>query len=152
MVGAAFFGVQYLQKSGITGDITNTENNEKVESPKTPSTKGSDDVIDIAVVTWGGYAGGQYFNEGFDASEKSRFYKEYGIKVKFHVLDDPDASLAAWKKGDIDVHWYTMDAFPTIYEGLKDYNPVALMASRLVARRRCGSGQPDHQKCIRSER
>ena len=27
----------------------------------------SDDVIKVGVVTWGGYAGGQYFNEGFEA-------------------------------------------------------------------------------------
>jgi len=88
--------------------------------------KNDDDVIKIGVVTWGGYAGGQYFNEGFKANEESRFYKDYGIKVEFVLNDDVDASLNAWKKGDIDLHWYTIDAFPTIAGGLKDYDPVVL--------------------------
>ncbi len=93
------------------------------------SNKGSssdDDVIKIGVVTWGGYAGGQYYNEGFKFSQQSRFYKDHGIKVEFVLNDDVDASLNAWKKGDIDLHWYTIDAFPTIAGGLKDFDPVVL--------------------------
>jgi len=82
-----------------------------------------DGTFKIGVVTWGGYAGGQYFNEGFDASEKSRFYKDYGFKVKFEVLDDFDASRAAWKAGDIDLLWATIDAFPTEVDGLKSFEP-----------------------------
>ena len=128
IVGGVFAGVQYLKSNGVLDSIAgDLDNNTKTERPKTNnSNSGDDDVIDIAVVTWGGYAGGQYFNEGFDASEQSRYYKDYGIKVKFHVLDDPEASLAAWKNGEIDVHWYTIDAFPTILEGLQDFDPVAL--------------------------
>ncbi len=120
VVGAAAFGIRYLQKSGAFNNVSNNSS----DSTTTPGK--DDDVIDVAVVTWGGYAGGQYFNEGFKASEKSRFYKEYGIKVDFKVLDDVDASLAAWKNGEIDVHWYTVDAFPTILSGLKDFDPVIL--------------------------
>jgi len=87
---------------------------------------GEDRPIRIGVVTWGGYAGGQYFNEGFAANKNSRFYKDYGFPVEFKVLDDVDASLAAWKRDEIDLHWYTIDAFPTIVNGLKDFDPVVL--------------------------
>lgn len=125
VVGAAVFGIRYLQNNGVLDSIANEVDGGETSTTTTDTRRG-EDVIDVAVVTWGGYAGGQYFNEGFDASERSRFYKDYGIKVKFHVLDDPDASLAAWKNGEIDVHWYTMDAFPTIIGGLSDYDPVAL--------------------------
>jgi len=82
-----------------------------------------DDVIDIGVVTWGGYAGGQYFNEGFEANTQSRFYKDYGFKVNFEVLDDFDASRDAFKSGEVDLLWATIDAFPTEVEGLSEYQP-----------------------------
>ncbi|MGB3547844.1 MAG: phosphate ABC transporter substrate-binding/OmpA family protein [Saprospiraceae bacterium] len=88
--------------------------------------KSNNDAIRVGVVTWGGYAGGQYFNEGFAASAESRFKKEYGIDVEFVLNDDVVSSLAAFKNGDIDVHWYTIDAFPTILSDLSAYNPVVL--------------------------
>jgi len=83
----------------------------------------SDDVINIGVVTWGGYAGGQYFNEGFEANEESRFYKDYGFKVNFQVLDDFEASRDAFKNGKVDLLWATIDALPTEMEGLGQYDP-----------------------------
>ncbi len=127
VVGGVFFGGRYLLNKGYLGDVgqdgsQSGENNDR-------SSSGDGDAIRVGVVTWGGYAGGQYFNEGFAASEKSRFYKDYGIKVEFRVLDDFDASLNAWKSGDIDLHWYTIDAFPTIANGLKDFDPVVLWQS-----------------------
>ena len=131
VVGIAFFGLQYLVKSGILGDGAgnneSTSNNSNTNvSPRNQGKYDDDEVIKVAVVTWGGYAGGQYFNEGFQASKQSRFYKDYGILVEFEVLDDVEASLAAWKNGEIDLHWYTIDAFPTIVEGLSDFDPVVL--------------------------
>jgi len=62
-------------------------------------------------------------NEGFKANTNSRFYKDYGFKVEFKVLDDFDASRAAWKSGDVDLLWATIDAFPTEVEGLQRFEP-----------------------------
>ena len=84
---------------------------------------GDDETINIGVVTWGGYAGGQYFNRGFDANETSRYFQEYGFKVDFEVIDDFDASREAFKNGSIDLMWATIDAFPTEANGLADYEP-----------------------------
>ena len=88
------------------------------------SSSSDDDVIKIGVVTWGGYAGGQYFNEGFDANTKSRFFKEYGFKVEFKVLDDFEASRNAFRADEVNLLWATIDAFPTEVNGLKDFDPV----------------------------
>jgi NitT/TauT family transport system substrate-binding protein len=127
-----FFGFQYLMNQGIIGggDGGSTAGTER----KSESSGGffgggssdSGDPIKIGVVTWGGYAGGQYFNEGFKANAKSRFKKEYGLDVEFVLNDDVDASLNAWKSDEIDLHWYTIDAFPTILPGLADFDPVVL--------------------------
>lgn len=124
VVAAAFFGIRYAMDSGLISNSgsNNTENNYGSSS----SSSSNGDAIRIGVVTWGGYAGGQYFNEGFAANAASRFSKEYGIDVEFVLNDDVDASLNAWKAGDIDLHWYTIDAFPTILPGLEAFDPVAL--------------------------
>lgn len=79
--------------------------------------------IRFGVVTWGGYAGGQYFNEGFKASKESRFYTEYGIPVEFVVLDDFNASREALKSDEIDAVWVTADAYPTEVSSMKEFNP-----------------------------
>lgn len=123
IVGAIVFGFNYLTRQGLIGKgrIKPAAEGGLVQNPR-----GDDETIRVGVVTWGGYAGGQYFNEGFRASEQSRFSKEYGIDVEFVVNDDVDASLNAWKNGDIDIHWYTIDAFPTILPGLKDFDPIVL--------------------------
>jgi len=97
---------------------------DKIEEVTSGKTKdGYKDVVNVGVVTWGGYAGGQYFNEGFEANNDSRFYKDYGFKVNFEVIDDFDASRDAFKNGSIDLMWATIDAFPTEVEGLSQYQP-----------------------------
>lgn len=129
IVGALFFGIRYfLQNTNagkeameqVDGDSSNNDNNTSSNS------KSDGDAIKVGVVTWGGYAGGQYFNEGFASNNNSRFKKDYGFDVEFVVNDDPTSSLAAWKRGDIDLHWYTIDAFPTLMNDLKNYDPVVL--------------------------
>ncbi|WP_299260082.1 phosphate ABC transporter substrate-binding/OmpA family protein [uncultured Aquimarina sp.] len=106
----------------------NPDVKDKIEQVTSSSDKGETkegykDVINVGVVTWGGYAGGQYFNEGFKANTASRFYKDYGFKVNFEVIDDFDASRDAFKNGSIDLMWATIDAFPTEVEGLSQYQP-----------------------------
>ncbi|MGH1336374.1 MAG: phosphate ABC transporter substrate-binding/OmpA family protein [Aureispira sp.] len=115
-VGAYFAITPFL--GGDNGD-----NGGEEAGISAPSKDGYKDVINIGVVTWGGYAGGEYFNEGFEANTKSRFFKDYGFKVEFKVIDDFDASRDAFKNGSIDLMWATIDAFPTEVEGLAQYQP-----------------------------
>lgn len=77
----------------------------------------------VCVVTWGGYAGGQYFNGGFKASKESRYFKQYGLLVEFVVIDDFNPSRDAWKAGKVDLLWITADAFPTEAAALSIYEP-----------------------------
>jgi len=88
--------------------------------------KADDETIKIGVVTWGGYAGGQYFNEGFKANKNSRFYKDYGFTVEFKVLDDFNPSRSAWKAGEVDLLWATIDAFTTEVSGLQEFDPQVI--------------------------
>lgn len=138
---AVVFGFNYLSNgkllSGILGDGNGTSTTTAGTDNGSSSGGGgifggnngggsSGDAIRVGVVTWGGYAGGQYFNEGFKPSAESRFKKEYGIDVEFVLNDDVVSSLNAFKNGDIDVHWYTIDAMPTIMPELATFDPVVL--------------------------
>ena len=64
-----------------------------------------DNVIKVGVVTWPGYLGGQYMNDGFEANKESRMYKDYGLLVEFSVIDDFLASRKAFENGEIDLLW-----------------------------------------------
>ena len=116
IVAALVFGAKYLIDSGILGggdsddpvdDDGYTEQNANLPA------RSSDDLVRIGVVTWGGYAGGQYFNRGFKPNPQSEYRKQYGLDVEFVILDDFVASRQAFKNGDVDLLWATIDAFPT---------------------------------------
>lgn len=113
VVAAAMFGAYIQFKDTI---LPGGEKAEDVKGLMADGEKkapaGDNKCIEIGVVTWGGYAGGQYWNNGFKDNEGSRFRKD-GVCVNFHVMDDFAASRAAFKSGAMDLMWVTMDAFPT---------------------------------------
>jgi len=113
------FGKNLKNKADAAQTDSPTNEAENSEAPS--------DAIKIGVVTWGGYAGGQYFNEGFKANTNSRFYKDYGFQVDFKVLDDFVASRDAFKRGDVDLLWATIDAFPTEAGEMADIQPQVVL-------------------------
>lgn len=128
IVGSLVFaGYYFLNKTSIGKDLKEKSLQEGTSDDSGNSWFGGssdDETIKIGVVTWGGYAGGQYFNEGFEASTESRFYKDYGLKVEFKVLDDFEASRNAFRADEVNLLWQTIDAFPTEVNGLSDFDPV----------------------------
>ena len=133
IVAAIFFlGRYFLQNTEAGQELAKQAEIENVGGSKTntsPSSSSGDDVIKIGVVTWGGYAGGQYFNKGFEVSNASRFYQDYGLKVEFKVLDDFEASRNAFRADEVNLLWATIDAFPTELGeagGLNDFDPVVV--------------------------
>jgi NitT/TauT family transport system substrate-binding protein len=63
----------------------------------------------VGINTWAGHAPGIVFNRGLDPNPKSLYQKQFGLEVKFVLLEDPSAKLAAFKKGDVDIMWNTVD-------------------------------------------
>ncbi|HEV2722809.1 MAG TPA: hypothetical protein VG323_22480, partial [Thermoanaerobaculia bacterium] len=61
----------------------------------------------VAINTWAGHAPGVVFNNGLDPSDSSNYRKKYGLDVKFVLIEDPAAKLAAFRKGDVDIMWNT---------------------------------------------
>jgi NitT/TauT family transport system substrate-binding protein len=87
--------------------------------------------LKVAIVTWGGYAGGIFANGGNAPNKESLFFKDQGIEVELLVIDDfeksRDAFRAGGDKGGVDIMWSTVDAFALEYSGLKKLNPKAIL-------------------------
>ena len=109
IAGFVFLRPLILPEGVKPGDVSGLMSGDKDAGS---GSAGDNKCIEIGVVTWGGYAGGQYWNNGFKDNAGSRFRKD-GICVNFHVMDDFAASRAAFKAGKMDLMWVTIDAFPT---------------------------------------
>src|SRR5260370_37907132 len=85
--------------------------------------------IKVAIVTWGGYAGGIVANNGFAPSKDSLFYKDQGIQVELLVIDDfaksRDALRAGGDKGGGDIMGSTVDAYALEDGGRRQPDPHA---------------------------
>jgi outer membrane protein OmpA-like peptidoglycan-associated protein/ABC-type amino acid transport substrate-binding protein len=63
----------------------------------------------VGINTWAGHAPGIVYNRGMDPSPGSLYTRNHGLEVKFVLLEDPAAKLAAFRNGDIDIMWDTVD-------------------------------------------
>jgi len=105
--------------------------------PKGPGGQGASffkhakEPLKVCVVTWGGYAGGQYYNRGFKPNDDSEYLKKYNLPVEFVVIDDYNASREAWKSDAVQVLWTTADSFPTEAGSLQKagYKPRVIFQS-----------------------
>ncbi|MBK7341000.1 MAG: OmpA family protein [Saprospiraceae bacterium] len=119
---------QQLKKQGAEASSDASGTNSR-GSATSGSSSLSKQAVKVGVVTWGGYAGGEYFNEGFKANTDSRYYKEYGFPVEFKILDDVPVSREAFRNDEVNLLWCTIDALPTEIAGLADFDPVVVFQS-----------------------
>jgi NitT/TauT family transport system substrate-binding protein len=85
----------------------------------------------VAIVLWGGYAGGIMANGGMAANKNSTFARDFGVEVELLQIDDfvksRDAFRAGGDKGGVDIMWSTVDAYALEYGGLSKLNPKAIL-------------------------
>jgi len=63
----------------------------------------------VAINTWAGHAPGIVYNAGLEPSSMSQYRQKHRLDVKFVLIEDPAAKLAAFRKGDVDIMWNTVD-------------------------------------------
>lgn len=81
---------------------------------------GEESVV-IAVNTWGGFAGGQYWNGGFKANrDKSKFYLNDKLLVEFKLIETFKEASEMLNAGEVDLIWSTVDISPTSIVNLPD--------------------------------
>lgn len=87
--------------------------------------------IKVAIVLWGGYAGGIMANGGMAPNPDSVFTRDYGVQVELLQIDDftksRDAFRAGGDRGGVDIMWSTVDAYALEYDGLTKLGPKAIM-------------------------
>ncbi|MDQ3017291.1 MAG: phosphate ABC transporter substrate-binding/OmpA family protein [Bacteroidota bacterium] len=126
-------GYLLLNKTSLGNNLKKKAEEAKTEEAKTEEQKtgfnDDDNTLVVQLVSWGGYGPGLYFNEGAEPNENSRFFKEYGFKVRFVLENDLINAMNAWIADEYDVAVQTADAFP-LYTGPADINafkPKAFM-------------------------
>jgi NitT/TauT family transport system substrate-binding protein len=83
----------------------------------------SGDELRVHVITYPGMAPGPYFNNGLSPNPDSRYKKDYGLKVKFTVIDVIPDAIQAWKAGQLDVVVLTVDSYPIGLQELLTFKP-----------------------------
>src|SRR3954469_20052903 len=63
----------------------------------------------VAINTWAGHAPGIVYNNGMEPNGNSYYKRKYNLDVKFVLIEDPAAKLAAFRKGDVDIMWDAVD-------------------------------------------
>src|SRR6185295_1185258 len=63
----------------------------------------------VGINTWAGHSPGIVFNNGMDPNGGSLYKSKFGMDVKFVLLEDPAAKLAAFRSGHVDIMWNTVD-------------------------------------------
>jgi outer membrane protein OmpA-like peptidoglycan-associated protein/ABC-type amino acid transport substrate-binding protein len=79
----------------------------------------------VGINTWAGHAPGIVANGGLDPDPKALYKSRYGLDVKFVLIEDPQAKLTAFVKGDIDVMWDTVDSWAREASTLAEQNFAA---------------------------
>ncbi|HET9767319.1 MAG TPA: phosphate ABC transporter substrate-binding/OmpA family protein, partial [Thermoanaerobaculia bacterium] len=79
----------------------------------------------VGINTWAGHAPGIVYNHGMEPNAQSLYKQKYGLDVKFVLLEDPAAKLAAFRNGDVDVMWDTVDNWAREASILSEQNQKA---------------------------
>ncbi len=79
----------------------------------------------VGINTWAGHAPGIVFNNGMEPNGGSQYKSKYGMDVKFVLLEDPAAKLAAFRSGQVDIMWNTVDNWAREASVLAEQNQKA---------------------------
>ena len=104
----------------------------------------------VAINTWAGHAPGIVANGGLEAGAASLYKKQFGLDVKFVLLEDPAAKLAAFRSGDVDIAYRSLS--PTDIDDLDGADGVNVISGNgteiryLVFNTKLQPGDDDSQK------
>jgi NitT/TauT family transport system substrate-binding protein len=79
----------------------------------------------VGINTWAGHSPGIVFNNGMEPNGGSQYKSKYGMDVKFVLLEDPAAKLAAFRSGEVDIMWNTVDNWAREASVLAEQNQKA---------------------------
>ena len=130
ILAVIIFGGRYLlQRAGVLDNLKNGNSSTSTNTDTPPSGKklSGDDVMHVQLFTFGNSVPGLYYNNGTEPNDQSRFYKDYGLKVKFHIIDDFDGSRQAFRADEVHLFNNETSAMTTEMEGLQSFDPQVVM-------------------------
>lgn len=128
ILGGLFVLYKVLSRTGVIDKIARSEKKTVTSGEVKKLTKGGTPMITVGINTWGGYAPGVYFNNGFSASNTSRYFTEEGILVEFKLIDDFKSLRDAWRANAINAMGLaTVDSLPCEINDLAPENPKVFM-------------------------
>ena len=65
--------------------------------------------LKVAINTWAGHAPGIVYNNGLAPNPNSSYKKNFEMDVEFVLIEDPAAKLTAFRSGQVDIMWDTVD-------------------------------------------
>src|SRR5512142_2926107 len=75
IIGLKKYVIPEGAKAGdVTGLMKGSDSSSTEATTGTPTAAPANKCLEIGVVTWGGYAGGQYWNQGFKDNANSRYH------------------------------------------------------------------------------
>ncbi|MBI5833737.1 MAG: OmpA family protein [Armatimonadetes bacterium] len=107
-----------------TTGITTVQEYKYVAKDKLPPVQGTsgytykDKTVEFPINVWIGWLPLIAANQGAEPNENSLFYKKYGFKVRFTLIDDPVAARNAYVSGKSQVLWGTLDMMALFAPGL----------------------------------
>ncbi len=79
--------------------------------------------VKIAIPTWIGFIPGIMYNDGFVRNRNISLYQKYKREIQFTLNDDLDQVCEAFKAGDANLIWSTIDRLPYVIDKVRDWHP-----------------------------
>ncbi len=80
-------------------------------------------VVKIAIPTWIGFIPGIMYNDGFVPNKTTELFKKYKREIRFTLNDDLDQVCGAFKSGEANLIWSTVDRLPYVIDKVRDWHP-----------------------------
>ncbi|MCB0578780.1 MAG: ABC transporter substrate-binding protein [Phaeodactylibacter sp.] len=79
--------------------------------------------VKITIPTWIGFISGIMYNDGFVRNKKTSLYQKYKRELSFSLNDNLDQVCDAFKAGEANLIWSTIDRLPYVADKVRDWHP-----------------------------
>lgn len=82
--------------------------------------------VKVIIPTWIGFIPGIMYNDGFVRNKQVSLFQKYKREIHFSLNDDLDQVCDAFKAGDANLIWSTVDRLPYVVDKVRNWNPKVI--------------------------
>ncbi|MCB9264940.1 MAG: ABC transporter substrate-binding protein [Lewinellaceae bacterium] len=79
--------------------------------------------VKVVIPTWIGFIPGIMYNDGFVRNKKTGLFQKYKRELQFTLNDDLDKVCDAFRAGEANLIWSTIDRLPYVIDKVRNWNP-----------------------------